>query len=75
MNQPKPSPLLNKDNQVINKVGYPVLQNRPVSCPTCANTVRGVVTEQQDPLSREVFRIIMWRCGKCNTLIKRGAAA
>jgi DNA-directed RNA polymerase subunit M/transcription elongation factor TFIIS len=67
--------LVNKDKTPINKAGYPILSNRPMSCPNCANLTNGIVREQQDPRSKEVFRIINWTCPKCGNLFKRGAAA
>ena len=67
--------LVNRDKTPINKAGYPILNNRPLSCPNCHNLTNGTITEQQDPKTKEVYRIINWRCGKCGNLFKRGASA
>ena len=73
-NQPKTN-FTNLDKNPINKAGYPILQNKPLSCPACGNLTRGTVQTQHNPKLNESFRMISWRCSRCGNFFKRGASA
>jgi transcription elongation factor Elf1 len=57
------------------KPEYQTLNNRAMECTFCGHNVRGQVSEQTDPKTRQSQKLVRWNCDRCGQTVRIGKLA